>query len=531
MVSVIFGNRIRTIHPDRLPAKESVEWESQQQSKPTVPARRIKEVPMMHEEVLGVRFGEFEQLPAELWNHTVSCVRSCLKQLGSKVSRAYADGIDGGLSILLDETVPKIIHQLGREIMGGLLQKERGFLGTHIRCAECGLGADYQGDPQITLMTKCGKVAVGRAYYRCAAGHCFYPLDIQLGVDGEHRMLPSVQETVSLLTSRVPYAEAVETITRLLPVTLSGETAERVTATTARKLQQEQERERAELMTTTTVTLADPVAVKGNEIAILTGDGGMCKIRNQKECREFKMGVLGTVVPSPGEARPPRIDDKHYIAHLNNVDDFFEYLAVGYLRRGLHRCSLLHVLADGAGCYWNRFDSLLHPGQRISKCLDYYHATEHVTNARQAIFGSESEHGKQWYQQMCTYLYNEQFDDFFEELSSQQRRAKDDHDQEREQVIQAEVRYFSERRALLRYKQCREQGLPIGSGMVEGGIRFVGKDRLDRTGMKWSVDGAEAILQLRCLDASGRWNKYFERRSTERLQRYRDKKTAWLKAA
>jgi hypothetical protein len=98
-------------------------------------------------------------------------------------------------------------------------------------------------------------------------------------------------------------------------------------------------------------------------------------------------------------------------------------------------------------------------------------------------------------------------------------------------ALLSEENYFRVRRDLLRYKECLEEGLPIGSGMVEGGIRFVGKDRLDRTGMRWSVHGAEQILQLRCLDASGRWKSFLKKQSTKRMTNYRRRKKAWLKAA
>lgn len=84
---------------------------------------------------------------------------------------------------------------------------------------------------------------------------------------------------------------------------------------------------------------------------------------------------------------------------------------------------------------------------------------------------------------------------------------------------------------MLNYKHCRERGLPIGSGMVEGGIRFVGKDRLHRIGMRWGIPGAEAVLQLRSTEASAQRDVFSQRQATKRLQDYHAQKTARLRAA
>ena len=54
--------------------------------------------------------------------------------------------------------------------------------------------------------------------------------------------------------------------------------------------------------------------------------------------------------------------------------------------------------------------------------------------------------------------------------------------------------------------------------MVEGGIRFVAKDRLHRAGMQWTEPGAEEILCLRALQASKKW-KGFIRRTEEARKR------------
>jgi len=51
-------------------------------------------------------------------------------------------------------------------------------------------------------------------------------------------------------------------------------------------------------------------------------------------------------------------------------------------------------------------------------------------------------------------------------------------------------------------------GIPIGSGVIEGTCKNLINDRMERSGMRWSPDGAEAILNLRSLDLTDLWNDF-----------------------
>ncbi len=51
-------------------------------------------------------------------------------------------------------------------------------------------------------------------------------------------------------------------------------------------------------------------------------------------------------------------------------------------------------------------------------------------------------------------------------------------------------------------------GWPIATGVIEGAVRFLVKDRMALTGARWSVDGAEAVLKLRALRKNGDWDRY-----------------------
>ena len=65
----------------------------------------------------------------------------------------------------------------------------------------------------------------------------------------------------------------------------------------------------------------------------------------------------------------------------------------------------------------------------------------------------------------------------------------------------------------MRYACFRRQGLFVGSGVIEAGCKTIIGQRLKQSGMRWTVDGANAIIALRCCQLSNRWEEFWEARS------------------
>ena len=87
-------------------------------------------------------------------------------------------------------------------------------------------------------------------------------------------------------------------------------------------------------------------------------------------------------------------------------------------------------------------------------------------------------------------------------------------DDELAHLLAMEADYFERNAERMRYAWFREQGLFVGSGVVEAGCKTVIAARLKRSGMFWTVRGANAILALRCCRLSGKFEDYWEIRST-----------------
>jgi hypothetical protein len=65
--------------------------------------------------------------------------------------------------------------------------------------------------------------------------------------------------------------------------------------------------------------------------------------------------------------------------------------------------------------------------------------------------------------------------------------------------------YFEHNAPRMRYHWFRSRGLFVGSGVVEAGCKAVIGQRLKQSGMRWTIAGADAIIALRCHEASSQW--------------------------
>ena len=75
--------------------------------------------------------------------------------------------------------------------------------------------------------------------------------------------------------------------------------------------------------------------------------------------------------------------------------------------------------------------------------------------------------------------------------------------------VEACVRYLTSNEEYLRYDEALASGWPIATGVIEGAARHLIGDRLDITGSRWGIEGAEAILRLRAVIDNGDFEAYW----------------------
>jgi hypothetical protein len=83
------------------------------------------------------------------------------------------------------------------------------------------------------------------------------------------------------------------------------------------------------------------------------------------------------------------------------------------------------------------------------------------------------------------------------------------------------IGYLERNRQHMRYEICLAKGYPIGSGVIEGACRNLINDRLELTGMSWTIQGAERVMRLRAVHINKDWEAFWiYRRQSERRRLY-----------
>lgn len=90
---------------------------------------------------------------------------------------------------------------------------------------------------------------------------------------------------------------------------------------------------------------------------------------------------------------------------------------------------------------------------------------------------------------------------------------------ERREPVDKCADYLQKYAPSLRYDEYLAAGLPIATGVIEGAVRYLVKDRMELTGARWRLTGAEAVLRLRALRSSGDFDEYWQFHEEREYQR------------
>ena len=90
------------------------------------------------------------------------------------------------------------------------------------------------------------------------------------------------------------------------------------------------------------------------------------------------------------------------------------------------------------------------------------------------------------------------------------------------ETVREVIGYCDRNRGRMRYDEYLAAGYPIGSGVAEGACRHLVKDRMEQTGMRWTVEGAQAMPHVRALYLNDQWEGFHEHRvEQEQARLYR----------
>lgn len=310
------------------------------------------------------------------------------------------------------------------------------------------------------------------------------------------QLSPWLVQAVVLLGTWLPFERVPNLLTFFTGVTVSAETARRLTETAgkAQTAVEEAEVERIEHET--------PASPPGPPIQQLSADGAMVQ-RTDGQWLEVRTLVVGTV-----ESRV-RLEEEGQ-AHARDLSYFsrqvpaerFTRLALGELhRRGTERAGVVVAPMDGAE--WEQTFLDVHRPNAV-RILDFPHAVQHLATAVHAVLGEGTPAAEAWLTEQAHTLKGAGVEGVLAALrglpveqAADPSRAKETRD--------GTVRYLEKRRDQVRYPEFLAKGYPIGSGSVESANKVVVEARMKGAGMRWGEAHVDPMVALRGVVCSGRW--------------------------
>jgi hypothetical protein len=158
--------------------------------------------------------------------------------------------------------------------------------------------------------------------------------------------------------------------------------------------------------------------------------------------------------------------------------------------------------------------NMLHPrtGQKLQWqwVLDYYHACLYLTKIAEALFGKETQAAAGWAAKMRRWLKDKK-DGIARVLHSAAAHAwRLEFTAEEQTAYDDAYQYLQNRQNLMDYWTCRRHGLAIGSGITEAACKTLFTQRFKQSGMKWSLEGGQVVVDLRVIWLSKLWSQVFD---------------------
>jgi hypothetical protein len=151
-------------------------------------------------------------------------------------------------------------------------------------------------------------------------------------------------------------------------------------------------------------------------------------------------------------------------------------------------------------------------GVEVTIIVDFVHVLEYIWDAARALFGESNVKSESWVgDRLLALLTGRSGGEVAKTIRWWAARNKK-LDEQAQRAVDVSCDYLADRTRtrLMHYQEALRDGLPIATGVIEGACRYLVKDRMDRTGARWSLTGAEAVLRLRALRASGDFDAYWQ---------------------
>lgn len=393
-----------------------------------------------------------------------------------------------------EDQIQRIVRAVAGVLMRGLAVKMSGrssYQGVRISC-DCGGSAEFKGYRKRWIKTLHGEVEIERAYYRCRECRRGYiPWDKEQGLD-KRIWTPRVKELVAATCAALPYKAALNLVERTTGLFIEESSGEGIVYDVGDRLRVEEKK-----------TISSALNIDGGIVSEATPDRLYISIDAAKAHTDGEWHDIKTAVIYEGKRLERKdvdtVDNPHYIAAQEKSEDFGGRVYAKAMQAGYDKARERVVLADGGEWIWNEVN--IHFPDSI-KILDYFHACEHIYRLASVLYGESDPKGKRWAKEHCKKLKEKGPSSLIRAMKRRKARTAQDRE-----ALRLEFGYFNKYRRYMNYPKYRAKGMMIGSGPVEAACKIVVGQRLKQAGMRWTKNGADVVLAVRCAILGGEFDR------------------------
>ena len=353
-----------------------------------------------------------------------------------------------------------------------------------------------------TYVGQAGPMRVERNLYQPAGGGpSICPLELRAGVV-EGVWTPRAAQIMAAMVAEIPSGDAAKIIAGFGGMTPSASSLDRLPKLLSERWEEQrmewEERLRAE------------ERVPSDAVVIAISLDGVHVPLKKQEVRDdpnnkngYREASCGTVTYLDGEGR--RISTKRHSRMPETKKRTLKAQLEAEFNWAMEQRPDLTVakIADGAPDNWV-FLQELGAGEGI-EILDFYHAATHLKEAADAVHGAEIPAAKFLFESWKTTLKEDP--QGADKIIRAVRYRRDHAQGTARKTLTAALKYFRSMHDGMEYHAYKEANLPIGSGVVEAACKTLVSERLKQSGMRWTLRGGQAILTLRSLLQSARWQR------------------------
>jgi len=428
------------------------------------------------------------------------------------------------------------MHERNREQGRLLVEATLTLMGTRFDAVALagadGLERGWRRVSGRTILTTFGEVAFSRLGFHGKGAHALFPLDGALNLPVDSRMSPALQRHVARESARGSFQQACDTVEAFLGVAPGKRQAEEAALAAvvdfnayyeAKILKVDADKAGDLLVMTTdakgivvrTEDLREPTRTKAmtetNKLSkrLSTGEKAnrkrMAQVAACYDVALFKRtadDVVDELAYELAQAKRPKPYDKRVWAGIvDESETIIQDLFNEAKRRDPEGVRPWVMLLDGNRAQRQAVERFAKDApSSVTIIADIIHVIEYVWSIVWLFFPEGTQAGQDWVTARVHMILEGKSKEVCRQIRRfAARRALSADGRKRVEVV---AEYLTTMAPYLHYDVYLSQGLPIATGVIEGACRYLVKDRMDITGARWSVEGAEAVLRLRSLAAS-----------------------------